>query len=170
MTEKTAYVVMLPLTDEQVLSLLDSYTGSAKSTNALMNETIRAIGTPVDSSVPVVGYEITLNGSRVALSRAKFADVSEDIKYESRPLVRQSDHLAALAEKQAEVERLRAALQPFSDAAYTYDAEGNEYERDYPDEFAIDKDPEDEETGSGLKVAHLREARRVFEAQDGAAS
>lgn len=58
MTEKQALVVMLPLTDEQWRAANAAPYAHDKGPMPGIEASIRAIGTPVDSSVPIVGFEV----------------------------------------------------------------------------------------------------------------
>ena len=124
MVEKQSYTVTLPLTEEDCNLLIkaSSFWSSADS----HNKAIRSIGTLVDSSVPVVARTSELD--LACVRKGKPGDIYSHESWEGSdnpvftvPLVRQSDHLAALAEKQAEVERLRGCLKkiatskPFTD-------------------------------------------------------
>ncbi|AQS83975.1 hypothetical protein A0U92_03445 [Acetobacter aceti] len=106
-TENQAYVVMLPLTYEQNMAASKAMFTENSLCRAI-ESSILTIGTPVDSSVPVAGYgcprdfEAIPKRSGYYISGKPFADWF--------PLVRQSDHLAALAEKQAEVDKLAELL------------------------------------------------------------
>ncbi|MFW7267457.1 hypothetical protein ACMAUO_05730 [Gluconacetobacter sp. Hr-1-5] len=61
------------------------------------------------------------------------------------------------AQLQAENERLREALKPFAETAGFFDADGNDFERDYEDDFTLG-DPDEEDVLSSLTVGDLRRA------------
>ncbi|WP_140385698.1 DUF4398 domain-containing protein, partial [Acetobacter senegalensis] len=112
MTDKpTGVFVRLPLSDEQVLRVLDSYTGDREDTNAAMQKTILSIGTPVDSSVPIMAH-IPSGDLRNFVSEGRNHKLVTVLSKSASPaytsLVRQSDHLAKLAERDAEIARLKA--------------------------------------------------------------
>ncbi|NHN93883.1 hypothetical protein GVI59_18510 [Acetobacter sicerae] len=73
---------------------------------------IRAIGTPVDSSVPVVGSVAPWQAEAAENGRGWtiLHPYGMGAKRHSVNLVRQSNHLAALAETQAETDRRAAAV------------------------------------------------------------
>lgn len=68
------------------------------------------------------------------------------------------DRVAAL---RAENERLREALKPFAGAAYFFDADGNDFERDYEDDYTLGAQDE-EDVMNSLTVGHLRQAASVL--------
>ncbi|WP_156478949.1 hypothetical protein [Acetobacter senegalensis] len=89
MTDKpTGVFVRLPLSDAHVLTLLDAYTGGKETTNTKMQDALLDIGTPV------TGGELEVYHAPTVISK----NGAECI-----PLVRQSDALAKLAEKNAEI-------------------------------------------------------------------
>lgn len=113
MTEKQAYVVMLPLTGAAIDAAKEHQ--EQRILLDYFEKTLCAIGTPVDSSVPVAGYACPRDfeeGKNLA-----GASISFKPYHDWFPLVRQSDHLAALAEKQAETERLRISECKMKEAA-----------------------------------------------------
>lgn len=115
MVEKQAFVVMLPLTDDEEDTLLEQIISPEEADMA-----VRAIGAPVDSSVPAVAHIHTgdLKNFVSEGRRYKLVTVlSKNASCAYTALVRQSDHLAALAEKQAEVERLRISECKMKEAA-----------------------------------------------------
>ncbi|MFT8421681.1 MAG: hypothetical protein ABF665_09210 [Gluconacetobacter sp.] len=67
----------------------------------------------------------------------------------------------ATASLRAENERLREALKPFAGAAYFFDADGNDFERDYEDDFTLG-DPDEDDVLNSLTVGHLRQAASVL--------
>ena len=116
MSEEPAGVfVRLPLSVEQVESVLNSYTGDKESTNICMQKTILDLGTPVTGgTLDVIGYA----DSKEIDSFAPSADINpcavifaEEITSHSIPLVRQSDAQAQIAALGAEVVRLRSCLE-----------------------------------------------------------
>lgn len=114
----TGVFVRLPLSEDQKQAMYDYVSGDVS-----MEEVFLAIGTPVTGDdVQVVGWchpeqladlhidnDSPDNERFVVMSRVRIG--SRDV-----PLVRQSDHLAALASLQAEVGQLRAALLKSRDA------------------------------------------------------
>lgn len=105
-----AVVVRLPLSDAQVLALLDAYTGDKKTTNQKMEDALLAIGTTVaGGELEAVGY-ITNNrpfGTNTLTHWILYKHRQHDQEY---GVVRQSDAQAALAAAQAEIARLWSAL------------------------------------------------------------
>ncbi|KXV59963.1 hypothetical protein AD947_03110 [Acetobacter tropicalis] len=145
----------LPLSDEQVLSVLDSYTGDKESTNAAMQKTILSIGMPVTGDdLSEVGLEVVhAHGTDLTYCREhaqRIANGADGIIYS---LVRQSDHIAKLAEKDAEIvrkdaeiERLWAALEGI--------------------EVSIDALPDDNEDYSRMSAREMqRQALEVVKAE-----
>ncbi|ACI52242.1 hypothetical protein Gdia_2498 [Gluconacetobacter diazotrophicus PA1 5] len=63
----------------------------------------------------------------------------------------------ATSELRAENERLQEALSPFANAASFFDADGNDFERDYEDGFTLG-DPDEEDVRNSLTVGDLRKA------------
>ncbi|MFH7812457.1 MULTISPECIES: hypothetical protein [Acetobacter] len=108
MTQPTGVFVRLPLNEEQVESVLNSYVGDKESTNICMQKTILELGTPVTGGkLKIVGYAPShLEGGWCAIFRKK-----SDALKSSIPLVRQSDAQAQIAALEAEVVRLREALE-----------------------------------------------------------
>ncbi|NHN93857.1 hypothetical protein, partial [Acetobacter sicerae] len=104
-------VVMLPLTDEQWRAANAAPYARDKGPMPAIEASIRAIGTPVDSSVPVACWGNAKFQQMLDETDQHRMTVSDErSEYFDTPYVRQSDHLAALEEKQDEVERLREAF------------------------------------------------------------
>ena len=95
--------VRLPLSDAQVLALLDAYTGDKKTTNQKMEDALLAIGTTVaGGELEAVGY-ITNNrpfGTNTLTHWILYKHRQHDQEY---GVVRQSDAQSALAAAQAEI-------------------------------------------------------------------
>ena len=70
---------------------------------------------------------------------------------------------ARVKELEGEAKEMRSALAPFAECAVCFDASGNDYERDYPDEFSLGGE-DDEDALSCLNVGHFRVARSVHAA------
>jgi len=70
---------------------------------------------------------------------------------------------ARVKELEGEVEEMRSALAPFAECAECFDASGNDYERDYPDEFSLGGE-DDDNVLHCLNAGHLRVARSVYDA------
>lgn len=101
----TGVFVRLPLSAEQEEACFEI------SERDCLNAAIAAIGTPVDSSVPIAcwassGFQKMLDTT--VQCRMTVSDRCSS--YFDLPLVRQSDHQAALAAAQAEIVRLREII------------------------------------------------------------
>ncbi|KXV71397.1 hypothetical protein NKW54_08650 [Acetobacter cerevisiae] len=112
MTAKpTAVVVRLPLSDSHVLALLDAYTGDKETTNPKMEATLLAIGTPVvGGELEILGY--VPNGNLWDDARFGVRNLyrtTHDGAW-TRAVTGLADAHAALAAAQAEIGRLRDAL------------------------------------------------------------
>ncbi|MCG4261331.1 hypothetical protein K6W36_12225 [Acetobacter senegalensis] len=116
----TGVFVQLPLSDEQVLRVLDSYTGDREDTNAAMQKTFLAIGTPVTADVLYpVGYinEDAIGGLATGIYQSASIFRDEDKEHhDTVALVRLDVAEAKLAERDAEIARLRKGLSKARDA------------------------------------------------------
>ncbi|OUL64511.1 hypothetical protein HK16_04965, partial [Acetobacter senegalensis] len=109
MTDKpTSVFVRLPLSDEHKIKIVAEMMLAATPVADAFEKAISVIGTLVDSSVPVMGYipEEWALTKRDGTNAGTFEDRAG--KRHTIPLVCQSDHVAKLAERNAEIARLKA--------------------------------------------------------------
>ena len=111
MTDKpTGVFVRLPLSDAQVLELLDAYTGDKKTTNPKMEDAFLAIGTPVEGREPKCDAVLQYDAQDRTLRVVSWNDKPfPNLQYVQVTIL--SDAQAALAAAQAENVRLREALE-----------------------------------------------------------
>ncbi|TWB00402.1 hypothetical protein FBZ86_13716 [Gluconacetobacter diazotrophicus] len=102
-TTSELVIVRLPLTDEKIEAFVQgSECGSTP------DETIRAIGTPVEASgLETVGY----GPSRVVAGWAAMFRKKKDALKDAIPLVHRTDAEALIAARDAEIAELRARLE-----------------------------------------------------------
>lgn len=120
MTPKEVLVVELPITDEQAVHMYFEHYAPAieagKGRGEATSSAIRSVGVRAESGVPIVNYEKSLVPVEVLSPTVGTSSVVL-MSVNKSPLIRQSDHLAALAEKEAEVQRLRIAECNMKEAA-----------------------------------------------------
>lgn len=107
------FVIRTPLTEAQETALVDWVVRVGRGDSVSFTDLLQAVGVRVESSAPVVAY--IPDDVLEDFSSEEPMDGIEDVILRDpctgyTPIIRQSDHLAALAEKEAEVERLREAL------------------------------------------------------------
>lgn len=109
----TGVFVRLPLSGEAASTMRDHIMSQILTTDAL-EHTLHAIGTPMTGGkLKIVGYAPShLEGGWCAIFRKK-----SDALKSSIPLVRQSDAQAQIAALEAEVVRLREAMEEARDQA-----------------------------------------------------
>lgn len=125
MNTKETFIVRLPLSDEQAETMFSKgyapSLNSGESRGEATGNAIRIIGTPVSSDVPVA---CSINDADIQDLETKGPEyddvitVSAPNAYGCVNLVRQSDHLAALAKVKEEAEKVKAGYQEYMRLAH----------------------------------------------------
>ncbi|WP_291365273.1 hypothetical protein [Acetobacter sp. UBA5411] len=102
------FVIRTPLTEAQETALTDWIMRVGRGDNVTFIDLLRAVGVRAQSSALVIGYACP----RDFYPEKKLvgASITFNPYYDYFPIIRESDHLAVLAEKDAEAQRLREAL------------------------------------------------------------
>lgn len=112
--------VRLPLSDDHVLTLLNAYTGDKETTNPNMEASLISIGTPVtDGELPTEVVRVREHCKDIELpwTHHKVPPSDQDAseyELEVDRLITHKQALAKLAEKDAEIARLRDVLSLFT--------------------------------------------------------
>ncbi len=122
MSTPTGYFVQLPLTEERLKALLGWIQTSGRKVLITADEVVEIVGTPVADDVPVVMEATEFPNGKVYDGKFHISGADgREHTFKRVSLVRQSDHLAALAKVRAEIERLRDAFGKVRSIYYSYD-------------------------------------------------